>query len=254
MICRSLQYGAWWRCGLRACALSAGLLLLGVLTGCASGPNVNRHDPWEKMNRATTSFNETLDAALLKPAATAYQRITPPLVRTGVSNFFGNVADVWSLINTLLQFKPQEAGDNLMRVSVNTFFGLGGLLDVASEMRIDRHPEDFGQTLGRWGFPTGPYLVLPLLGPSTLRDSLALGVEGRADVVRNMPSVPTRNSLFALRAVETRANLLRASTVLDEAALDKYTFLRDAFLAARRSALYDGEPPDEEPEPTAPGK
>ena len=224
------------------------VLLAGVVTlgGCASAPRDTTRDPFEAANRVTTRFNEAVDAALLKPVATAYQAITLPVVRTGVSNFFGNVSDVWSLTNTVLQFKFPEAGDNLMRVLVNTFFGLGGVLDVAGEMRIERHREDFGQTLGRWGFTTGPYLVLPFFGPSTLRDTLAFGVETRADVVRNLSNVPARNSLTALRAVEVRANLLRATAVLDEAALDKYTFARDAFLARRRSQIYDGEPPEDE--------
>ncbi len=232
----------------------AALALAVLLPGCASGPDVNPRDPWEKLNRGTTVVNEKIDAALLKPAAIAYQNVTPSVVRTGVSNFFGNVSDVWSLINTTLQLKFQESGDNLLRVSINTFFGLAGVLDVASDLHIDRHTEDFGQTLGRWGVPTGPYLVLPLYGPSTLRDSLAFGVETRADVVRNIRHVPVRNSLVALRAVETRANLLRIGNVLDEAALDKYTFARDAFLAARRSAIYDGEPPDEDADPKVPEK
>ena len=222
------------------------LAVLVALGGCANRPRDTTRDPFEAANRVTTRFNEAVDSALLKPVATAYQQITPPLVRTGVSNFFGNVSDVWSLTNTVLQFKLPEAGDNLMRVLVNTFFGLGGVLDVAGEMRIERHSEDFGQTLGRWGFATGPYLVLPFYGPSTLRDTLAFGVETRADVVRNLSNVPVRNSLTALRAVEVRANLLRATAVLEEAALDKYTFARDAFLARRRNAIYDGEPPDDE--------
>jgi phospholipid-binding lipoprotein MlaA len=132
-----------------------------------------------------------------------------------------------------------------MRVSVNTFFGLGGLLDVASEMNIERHKEDFGQTLGRWGIPTGPYLVLPVFGPSTVRDALAFGVETRADVVRNLGDVPTRNALLVVRTLEARANLLRVGDVVEEAALDKYSFTRDVFLQRRRSSVYDGEPPEE---------
>lgn len=234
-------------CG-RGARLITVLLLAGVvaLGGCATRPRDTTRDPFEAFNRATARFNEAVDAALLKPVATAYQQITPPLVRTGVSNFFGNVSDFWSLTNTLLQFKFPEAGDNLMRVLVNTFFGLGGVLDVAGELRIERHREDFGQTLGRWGLTTGPYLVLPFYGPSTLRDTLAFGVETRADVVRNLSDVPTRNSLSVLRAVEARANLLRASAVLEAAALDKYTFTRDAFLARRRSEIFDGEPPEDQ--------
>lgn len=215
-----------------------------ILTGCASGPRRHPADPLEPFNRNVSRFNDVVDRAVLKPAATAYQHVTPALVRTGASNFFGNVSDVWSFVNTALQLKPMEALDNLMRFSVNTFFGLGGLLDVASEMNIERHKEDFGQTLGRWGVPTGPYLVLPIFGPSTVRDALAFGVETRADVVRNLGHIPTRNSLLAVRTLEARANLLRVGSVVEEAALDKYSFTRDVFLQRRRSAVYDGEPPD----------
>lgn len=227
-------------------AMSLALVLVLTLGGCASGPRANPKDPLEPFNRNVSQFNDVVDRAVLKPAATAYQRVTPALVRTGASNFFGNVSDVWSFINTALQLKPVEALDNLMRVGVNTLFGLGGLLDVASEMNIERHKEDFGQTLGRWRVPTGPYLVLPIFGPSTLRDALAFGVETRADVVRNLGDVPTRNSLLVLRTLETRANLLRVGDVVEEAALDKYSFTRDVFLQRRRSSVYDGEPPEEE--------
>jgi phospholipid-binding lipoprotein MlaA len=221
------------------------LAMVLALSGCASGPRANPADPLEPFNRSMSTFNDVVDRAVLKPAATAYQRVTPAPVRTGASNFFGNVSDVWSFINTALQLKPVEALDNLMRVSVNTFFGLGGLLDVASEMNIERHKEDFGQTLGRWGIPTGPYLVLPVFGPSTVRDALAFGVETRADVVRNLGDVPTRNALLVVRTLEARANLLRVGDVVEEAALDKYSFTRDVFLQRRRSSVYDGEPPEE---------
>lgn len=237
----------------RTIGLIAGplLALMMVLSGCASGPQANPADPLEPLNRNVSRFNDVVDRALLKPAATAYQTITPAPVRTGASNFFANVSDVWSFINTALQLKPEYALDNLMRVSVNTFFGLGGLLDVASEMNIERHKEDFGQTLGRWGVPTGPYLVLPIFGPSTVRDTLAFGVETRADVVRNLGHIPTRNTLLAVRTLEARANLLRVGSVVEEAALDKYSFTRDVFLQRRRSAIFDGEPPDTEPDPPA---
>lgn len=238
--------GDWLRRAIGSAVWPA-LALMIVLSGCASGPQANPTDPLEPLNRNVSRFNDVVDGALLKPAATAYQNITPAPLRTGASNFFGNVSDVWSFINTALQFKPEHALDNLMRVSVNTFFGLGGLLDVASEMNIERHKEDFGQTLGRWGVPTGPYLVLPIFGPSTLRDTLAFGIETRADVVRNLGHIPTRNSLLAVRTLETRANLLRVSSVVEEAALDKYSFTRDVFLQRRRSAVYDGDPPDADP-------
>jgi phospholipid-binding lipoprotein MlaA len=224
----------------------AALASLLLLQGCASGPHATARDPLEPMNRSVSKFNDAMDRAVLKPAATAYQAVTPPVVRTGVSNFFNNLSDAWSFVNTVVQLKPRESVDNFLRVAVNTFIGVGGLFDLASEMNIERHPEDFGQTLGRWGVPAGPYLVLPFLGPSTVRDTFAIGVESKADVVLNIQDVRTRNSLEVLRALETRANLLRAGNVLDEAALDKYSFLRDVYLQKRRSEIFDGNPPEEE--------
>jgi phospholipid-binding lipoprotein MlaA len=214
-------------------------LLLAALGGCAIGPNPR--DPFEPYNRNMMRFNEDVDALALKPAATAYRNVLPPLVRTGVSNFFGNLGDAWSFVNSLLQFKIEDAAENFMRVNVNTLFGLGGLLDMASEMHIERHKEDFGQTLGRWGIPAGPYIVLPLLGSSTLRDTLALPVDLQGDPVHYVNSRMTRESLYVLRAVDIRSNLLRASSVLDEAALDKYSFARDAHLQRRRAEIFDKE-------------
>lgn len=218
----------------------AGLALVS-LAGCATGPGTNPRDPLEPLNRSVSDFNEGVDAVVLKPAATAYKQMLPPLVRTGVSNFFGNLTDVWSFVNSVLQLKLQNAAENFMRVNVNTFFGLGGILDIASDLNIERHREDFGQTLGRWGVPAGPYIVLPLLGPSTLRDSLALGlVDRKADVVSHVAPAGDRYSLYVLRALDTRSNLLRVSAVLDEAALDKYSFTRDAHLQRRRSVIMEG--------------
>jgi phospholipid-binding lipoprotein MlaA len=205
---------------------------------------VASRDPFERWNRGVSEFNDNIDSVVLKPVAVAYREVTPPTVRTGVSNFFGNLGDFWSFVNSALQFKWQNAAENLMRVNVNTFFGLGGILDVASEMNIDRHREDFGQTLGRWGVPAGPYLVLPLLGPSTLRDTLALPVDRRGDPVQDINPQASRNATYLLRAVDARSNLLRASAVLDEAALDKYSFTRDAYLQRRRAELFDGNAPD----------
>ena len=162
-----------------------------------------------------------------------------------MTNFFGNLDDAWSFVNSLLQFKPVSAVDNFMRFSVNTLIGLGGILDVASEMRIERHREDFGQTLGWWGVSSGPYLVLPLLGPSTLRDTVALPVDFKGDITSNVNPIPARNALKVLDQLDTRASLLSVSTALDEVALDKYTFTRDAFLQRRNNAVFDGNPPEE---------
>ena len=217
------------------------VLLIGaaLLGGCASGPNAHPRDPLEPFNRGVSEFNEAVDGAVLKPVATAYRDVTPDLVRTGVSNFFGNLRDVWSALNATLQLKPRAAAENALRVGVNTAFGFGGLLDIASEMGIERTTLDFGQTLGRWGVPSGPYLVLPIFGPSTFRDAAGFGVESNGDLVSKVDHIPTRNSLYALRAVETRANLLRATTMLEGAALDKYSFTRDIYLQRRQSLIDD---------------
>lgn len=222
---------------LRRC-LSAWLVLCVLaLAGCATGPHANPKDPIEPFNRGVQRFNDGVDEAVLKPVATAYREVVPDLVRTGVSNFFANLRDLWSSVNAALQLRPQEAVENFMRFSVNTFWGIGGLLDIATEMRIERTTLDFGQTLGRWGVPSGPYLVLPFMGPSTVRDALGMGVESSGDLLSGMNHVPTRNSLYALRIVEARANLLRAGALLDQAALDKYSFTRDAYLQRRESQI-----------------
>lgn len=229
------------------CALRAGVLLIFfVLPGCASGPNANPRDPLEPFNRGVYRFNDAVDTAVLKPVVTLYREVTPVPVRRGVSNFFGNLEDIWSFVNNALQLKGQAAGESLVRFGVNTFIGLGGILDVATEMGIEKHTKDFGHTLGYWGVAPGPYLVLPLLGPSTLRDTAALPVDLQGDIVANITHVPTRNSVTAVRAVDTRESLLDATTILEEIALDKYTFTRDAFLQLRRSAIFDGNPPDED--------
>ena len=235
-------------------AAAASLVL--ALAGCASGPP---NDPLEPYNRSMSKFNDNVDAAVLKPVATVYKTITPPLARTGVSNFFANLGDAWSFVNNVLQLHPEGALNSAVRFSVNTVFGLGGIFDVASEMGVDRRKQDFGLTLGRWGVPPGPYVVLPLLGPSTVRDTLALPVDWQGNLISGVDPVSSRNSLYALRAVNTRANLLRASEVLENAALDKYSFTRDVFLNLRsqgihgsqddgtldESGLQDGQLPDE---------
>ena len=231
------QAGAMW---------ASVLLMLFVLSGCASGANVNARDPLEPLNRGVFKFNDAVDTAVLKPVATLYRDVTPVPVRQGVGNFFGNLKDAWSFVNNALQLKGQAAVESLVRFGVNTFIGLGGALDVATEMGIEKHTKDFGHTLGYWGVAPGPYLVLPLLGPSTLRDTVALSVDLQGDIVANITHVPTRNTVTAVRAVDTRESLLDATTMLEEMALDKYTFTRDAFLQLRRSAIFDGNPPDED--------
>lgn len=217
------------------------------LTGCAAtGPRPSPADPFEPVNRQVYRFNDAVDRAVLRPTAEAYRKVVPSMVRTGVNNFFGNLSDVWSFANSVAQLKLQNSAETFMRVNVNTFFGLGGILDVATEAGIDRHPEDFGQTLGRWGVPPGPYIVLPLLGSSTLRDTAALPVDRYGDLLSYTNDIEARNSLYLLRLVDLRASLLRAGQLLDDAALDKYSFTRDAFLQRRRNDVYDGNIPTPE--------
>jgi len=226
----------------------AGALATLLLAGCASGPTALSHDPLEPLNRSVQRFNDGVDEALLQPVASAYRDHLPQPVRTGVGNFFGNLRDLWSSFNAVLQLRPREAAENFMRFNVNTFFGLGGVLDVASEMGIERTTLDMGHTLGRWGVPAGPYLVLPLLGPSSVRDGAGLLVDRQGDwVTQGVDEVSTRNSLVSLRVVDTRASLLGASELLERAALDKYSFVRDAYLQRRQSQIEAGLPaaPDE---------
>ena len=217
-------------------------VVLASTFGCAtvSGQAPNPIDPLEPFNRSVFRFNEGVDRAVLRPVATVYRDTLPLMVRTGVSNFFGNLGDVWSLANNVMQLKLQNSAETFMRLNVNTIFGLGGLLDIASEAGIERHREDFGQTLGRWGVPTGPYVVLPLLGPSTVRDTAALPVDHYGDVLSVVHDIGARNSLYALRVVDERATFLRAGQMLDEIALDKYSFTRDAFMQHRRSEVSGG--------------
>ena len=215
-------------------------------TGCASGPNANPKDPLEPMNRSISRFNDSLDENVLKPAATTYKDATPELLQKGVRNVFNNLSDIWSTVNNGLQLKGRDTAESLMRSVVNTVFGIYGIFDVATEIGLERHPEDFGQTLGAWGVPNGPYVVLPLFGPSTLRDTAGMPVDTSADYVRNLDHIPTRNSTMAVRVVAKRADLLGASGLLSEAAIDKYSFTRDAYLQYRRNQIYDGNPPDDD--------
>ena len=223
-------------------ALAASLLLV----GCASAPSANPKDPWESMNRSVASFNDKLDDNVLKPVATGYRNVVPDLIQTGVRNVFNDFADMWSTVNNLLQLKPLNTAESLGRVIVNTVFGIYGIFDVATYIKLERHPEDFGQTLGYWGVPSGPYLVLPLFGPSTLRDGASLPVDFAVSPTQYIDDIPTRNQVFALRLVSKRAELLKSGNMLEQASIDKYSFTRDAYLQYRRSQIYDGNPPDEE--------
>jgi phospholipid-binding lipoprotein MlaA len=231
---------------IKAYILPATLIFCLFLTGCASVTVKNSVDPWESWNRSVFNFNDSLDNGIVKPVATAYTTVVPHFVRTGVNNFFSNLTGVWTVVNSTLQLKPQAAVETFFRVTINTFLGLGGVLDIASEMNIERHTADFGQTLGHYGVPPGPYLVIPLLGSSTLRDTLASTLISRGDLVWQLNSVAARNSLYALRLLDTRANLLRSTSVLEAVALDKYTFTRDIYLQVRRNDILDGKEPPED--------
>lgn len=218
-----------------------------LLAGCATGPNANPKDPLEPMNRSISRFNDVLDDNVLKPAATGYKENVPDLVQTGVRNVFNNLSDIWSTVNNGLQLKGRDTAESFARVVVNTTVGIYGLFDVASYLNLERHPEDFGQTLGYWGMPSGPYVVLPLFGPSSVRDGVSsLGIDMPNDPVKQIDHVPTRNATTVVRLVNKRASLLKASDMLEEASLDKYAFTRDAYFQYRRSQIYDGNPPDED--------
>lgn len=240
----------------RTSACATAVLALALLGGCATGPNADPRDPLEPFNRGVYNFNEGVDRAVLKPVAQAYNDTLPSPVRTGVRNFFNNLSDVWTGVNALLQLRGQAAVESLFRFQVNTVFGLGGLIDVASDARIPRHREDFGKTLGHWGVPTGPYLVLPLLGPSTVRDTAALPADVWGNPVSHVSDHGVRYGLYGLRAIDTRAQLLRASNVVDEIALDRYTFTRDSYLQLRgaSAAPQNDEPFDYMAPPQSGGK
>lgn len=218
--------------------LSAAMLLLiaGVLGGCATGPNANAQDPLEPFNRTMYTFNDAADRAVLKPIAETYKEVTHPFVRTTVSNFFGNLGDIWSSLNAALQLRPVEATTNFMRFAVNTFFGFGGLVDVATPMGLTKTSHDLGQTFGRWGAPMGPYIVLPFAGPSNVRDTASGYVELTSGDATEPSDVATRNTLKVVSIVNKRADLLDASNTLESIALDKYSFLRDVYLNRRAAA------------------
>lgn len=221
-------------------AVAVGLAL--AAAGCATP---QRPDPLEGWNRQVFSFNESLDDNVLRPAAQGYRNVTPQPVRTGVGNFFGNLRDVWSTINLFLQGRLKDGAMGVMRVSINTTLGLGGLIDLASPMQINKPNEDFGQTLGVWGVKPGAYIVWPVLGPSTLRDSV--GIPGdmyfSASSLATQPGVAV--AVKALEVVDVRARYLGASNLLNDVALDKYSFMRSAFLQRRQNLIYEGNPPDE---------
>lgn len=243
-------WGAWGASGERAGAEVAAPAAAAAPTPAAR-PRV-RQDPLEPLNRGIFSFNDAVDRALLQPVARVYREAVPSLVRTGVRNVLGNVEDAWSAVNHLLQGKGRDAYDMTVRVVTNSTFGFAGVLDVAGEMGLERRSEDFGQTLGRWGVPPGPYLVLPFLGASSLRDTAGLRVDRAAALPPRIAHDPTRLAVTTLEVIQTRSELLQAGDLLGQVALDPYTFVREAYLARRRSLVYDGNPPEEpEDEPAA---
>ena len=220
------------------------LLAILVLSGCAStSPYRNPQDPLEPLNRSIYKFNDTVDKLVLKPVAKGYNAVMPQTGKLMVHNFFSNLDDVIVTLNDLLQFKPRQAVSDGGRLLINSTVGALGLVDAASKVGFPKHDEDFGQTLGYWGAPPGPYLVLPFLGPSDLRDSIGLYVDSRPSRLRRVSDMRTRNQLYLLDAVNTRAELLGQEGMLEGAALDQYSFLRDAYLSRRRSLVYDGHPP-----------
>ena len=218
-----------------------------LLAGCASlppGSTPDPKDPFERYNRAAFSFNDAIDKALLKPISQGYKAVTPSFVQRGVTNFFANLSDIPTFVNDVLQGKGTMAATHLGRLALNTTLGLGGVMDVATPMGLERQREDFGQTLGKWGLGSGPYVVLPLLGPSSVRDAFALPADFYLDPVYHVSDTTWRYSLAATRIVQRRASFLDAEKTLKSIELDPYLFMRDAYLSRRRSLIYDGDPPD----------
>jgi len=214
-----------------------------MVAGCATGSNPR--DPYENFNRKVYSFNEGVDKAVLKPVAKGYVAVVPGVARRGVTNFFNNLGVIVTTFNDALQFKGTKVPVDFARFTTNVFFGLGGLIDVATELQIENRNEDFGQTMGYWGLNSGPYLVLPFFGPSSVRDGTGLAVDFVVSpfVYVKEDEAAIRWGLFALDIIDTRANLLQAETFLDEAAIDRYSFLRDSYLQRREYLVYDGNPP-----------
>jgi phospholipid-binding lipoprotein MlaA len=227
------------------------LWMAAALVGCASIPSgvePSPQDPWEPFNRSVFEFNEGLDAYLLKPVVAGYRFVLPEFVREGIYNFFSNYNDIYTALYNLLQGKPGYAFNDFMRVAVNTTMGLGGLLDLATPGGLEKHKEDWGQTLGVWGVPAGPYVVLPFFGPSNVRDTFGTVADLESDYLfRLLPDVALRNSITGLRVVNARNTYYEAGDLLDGAAIDKYSFMRDAYIQRRQYQINEGRD-DEEPQ------
>lgn len=232
---------------MRPLPAAAPLVALTLALAAPAWAQDDPRDPWEPFNRKVESFNTAVDDAAFKPLAEGYRKVLPQPVRTGVGNFFGNLVDAWSVVNHLLQGKVVSAAQMTLRVASNTVFGLGGVLDPATEFGLEKQSEDLGQTLGHWGVPTGPYLVLPLLGPANVRDGVARPVDVYAVGLGAWGAEPAVAwGTSGLELVHLRSELLSATNLLDDIALDRYTFVRDAYLARRRNLVWDGNPPEED--------
>ena len=219
----------------------AALATAALLAGCAAVPT--RDDPFEPVNRVSYKVHEVVDGNFVKPIAQAYVDYTPKPIQRAIGNFFGNIDDVFSVINDFLQGKLDKAGNDMGRVMLNSGFGIGGLIDIASQAGIPKGDEDFGQTLGVWGFPQGPYLFIPLFGPTTVRDGTGSLARVYLGPIGYLPDVPVRNTLYGLGALDARASVLGAQSLAEQAALDPYAFIRRAYLQRREYLLYDGNPP-----------
>ncbi|HHA18141.1 MAG TPA: VacJ family lipoprotein [Methylophaga sp.] len=219
-----------------------------LLSACATTQHAEEvNDPWEGYNRTMYSFNDTLDRFVAKPIAKGYDAVLPDAISQGVTNFFSNLLGIQVVFNDLLQFKFSQAADDAGYFLLNTTVGVLGIFDVAGHAGYKRGNEDFGQTLGAWGVGQGPYVVLPIIGPSTVRDGTGLLIDFNVtDPIAYIDHVPTRNRLYGAYFVDTRANLLGLEKVLDEAALDEYSYVRDAYLQRRQNLVYDGDPPEED--------
>lgn len=222
--------------------LMAGAALALILSAEVAA-EANPRDPYEGFNRTMFSVNEAVDKYAAKPVAQVYDKAVPLPVKAGLGNFFGNTADLWIGVNSALQGKFGDAGIDVSRLLINSTVGIFGLFDVASELGLEKHDEDAGQTLAVWGVGDGGYLFWPILGPRTVRDTAGWGIDSYADPVWRVRPIASRNSMVAARFVDIRASLLPADKVIDEAALDKYAYIRDAYLQRRRNQIFDGRPP-----------
>jgi phospholipid-binding lipoprotein MlaA len=220
---------------------SAMILTALILSGCASSGS-NPKDPWEGWNRGVYSFNKAVDSAVAKPVAKGYKAVTPDFIETGVSNVFSNLGDIPNFLNNLLQGKPVDSISDLARFVVNSTLGIAGLWDPASSMGLEKHDEDFGQTLATWGVGDGPYVMLPFIGPSTLRDTFAMPIDSETDLISEIDHIRTRNQIKLIELIDTRAGLLAYEEQL-ESATDEYSFVRDIYLQNRRYKVFDGNLP-----------